>query len=225
MKLLLFNMLCFLFISQVSGQRTINGYVQDSATGERLINAYIKVLGEDATALSNSYGYFTIKSNKDSCILLISYSGFENEAILVTGSSEMPLNIGLKQSVIFKGATVKVKKDDKLVNTTQMSSVSVSVSQIKLMPRFFGETDIIKAIQLMPGIKGGSEGTTGLYVRGGGPDQNLILLDGAPVYNASHLFGFFSIFNTDAINHVQLLKGGFPARYGGRLSSVLDITM
>ena len=156
---------------------------------------------------------------------MVSNPGYDNYAILVLPSEAMPINITITLSTFFKGATVKARKDEKVVNSTQMSSVSITMAQIKMLPRFFGETDVIKAVQLMPGIKGGSEGSSGLYVRGGGPDQNLILLDGAPVYNASHLFGFFSIFNSDAINHVQIMKGGFPARYGGRLSSVLDITM
>ncbi len=216
----------FLIISNsIFAQRSIYGYVQDSASGERIVNAYIKVYGEDVSSTSNSFGYFTLKTNKDSCLLLISNPGFENQAKLVLINESMPLLITMNQTRTLKGAIVKSKKDDKVVNSTQMSSVSITMAQIKMLPRFFGEADIIKAIQLMPGIKGGSEGSSGLYVRGGGPDQNLILLDGAPVYNASHLFGFFSIFNSDAINHVQLLKGGFPARYGGRLSSVLDVTM
>ena len=106
-----------------------------------------------------------------------------------------------------------------------MSSISVPIDQIKSLPAFLGEVDVMKVLQLLPGVQSGSEGSSGLYVRGGGPDQNLILLDGVPVYNASHLFGFFSVFNSDAINNVQLIKGGFPARYGGRLSSVIDISM
>ena len=111
-----------------------------------------------------------------------------------------------------------------IVNKTQTSMIEVPIEQIKTIPALLGEVDIIKAIQLLPGVQS-SEGTSGLYVRGGGPDQNLILLDGVPVYNASHLFGFFSVFNSDAINSTKLVKGGFPARYGGRLSSVIDIKM
>ena len=106
-----------------------------------------------------------------------------------------------------------------------MSTIDVPIDQIKALPALLGEVDVLKVLQLLPGVQSGSEGSSGLYVRGGGPDQNLILLDGVPVYNASHLFGFFSVFNADAINHVELIKGGFPARYGGRLSSVIDISM
>ena len=106
-----------------------------------------------------------------------------------------------------------------------MSSIDLPIQTIKSLPAFLGEVDVLKAIQLLPGVQAGNEGSSGFYVRGGGPDQNLILLDGVPVYNASHLFGFFSVFNADAIRSVELVKGGFPARYGGRLSSVLDINM
>jgi len=214
-----------LFYSQLHSQITVYGYVQDSATGERQIGSFIKLVGEESSTITNNYGYFSLKTIKDSAVLVISHVGYSTEAILVTKNTPMPINIDLVSNFKLKTVKISAKKDDKTVNSTQMSNVSLSMNQIKMLPRFFGETDIIKAIQLMPGIKGGSEGNAGLYVRGGGPDQNLILLDGAPVYNASHLFGFFSIFNSDAINHVQLLKGGFPARYGGRLSSVLDVTM
>src|SRR5687768_8758819 len=106
-----------------------------------------------------------------------------------------------------------------------MGTIDVPIEQIKALPALLGEVDVFKVLQLLPGVQSGTEGSSGLYVRGGGPDQNLILLDGVPVYNASHLFGFVSVFNADAINHVELVKGGFPARYGGRLSSVIDIRM
>ena len=106
-----------------------------------------------------------------------------------------------------------------------MSVIEIPVAQVKLIPALLGEVDVLKALQLLPGVQSGGEGSSGLYVRGGGPDQNLILLDGVPVYNVSHLFGFFSVFNADAIKNIQLTKGGFPARYGGRLSSVLEINM
>ena len=106
-----------------------------------------------------------------------------------------------------------------------MGTINVPIAQIKSLPKLMGETDVLKVLQLLPGVQSGGEGTSGLYVRGGSPDQNLILLDGTPVYNAAHLFGFFSVFNADTLNNVELIKGGFPARYGGRLSSVLAISM
>ena len=114
---------------------------------------------------------------------------------------------------------------EKVSESARMSTIDVPVMQIKKIPAFLGEKDVLKVLQLMPGVQKGSEGQTGIYVRGGGPDQNLIILDDAVVYNASHLFGFFSVFNSDAIKSVELIKGGFPARYGGRLSSVIDLNM
>lgn len=217
-------MLCMLTM-QLNAQRIVSGYVQDSVSGERLIGAYVKVYGEEVSSVTNNYGYFTVNTTKDSCLLLVSNSGYENKAYLVLNGDKLPVTIGLNQLRVFKGAVIRSDRTEKINMTTQMSSMSITMAQVKMLPKFFGETDIIKAVQLMPGIKGGPEGSSGLYVRGGGPDQNLILLDGSPVYNANHLFGFFSVFNSDAINHVQVLKGGFPARYGGRLSSVLDISM
>lgn len=225
MKKVLVLFFILLFHFHLFSQMTIYGYVQDSATAERQIGSFIKSVGEENSTITNNYGYFSLKTLKDSVVIVISHVGYTTDAILVTKNTPMPLTINLVSNFKLKAVKISAKKDDKIVTSTQMSNVTLSMNQIKMLPRFFGETDIIKAIQLMPGIKGGSEGNAGLYVRGGGPDQNLILLDGAPVYNASHLFGFFSIFNSDAINHVQLLKGGFPARYGGRLSSVLDVTM
>lgn len=226
-KIMKHSLLMFFILLSTTlfSQRNIYGYIQDSSSGERIVGAYIKVYGENTSTTSNNFGYFSLNTSLDSCLIMISSQGFDNQAVLVLPGYELPVMVSMVQATTFKGVTVKAKKDDKVVTSTQMSSVSVTMAQVKMLPRFFGETDIIKAIQLMPGIKGGSEGSSGLYVRGGGPDQNLILLDGAPVYNVNHLFGFFSIFNSDAINHVQLLKGGFPARYGGRLSSVLDVTM
>ncbi|CAM9917710.1 unnamed protein product [Chrysoparadoxa australica] len=120
---------------------------------------------------------------------------------------------------------VVVTAQEQIQQSPQMSTIDVPIEQIKALPVLMGEADILKTLQLLPGIQSGTEGSSGIYVRGGGPDQNLILLDGVPVYNVSHLFGFFSVFNADAINKVNVVKGGFPARYGGRLSSVIDITM
>jgi hypothetical protein len=225
-KFLLTFIITIIFFQQIHAQEIVYGYVQDSATSERLIGVNIRFIGAESGVISNSYGYFSLKNSQDSGILVLSYVGYKITLIKVKKGETLPLVVNMPiESYLFKDVTVTGKKDNKIAEEIQMSVVNIPITQIKMLPRFFGETDIIKAIQLMPGIKGGSEGSTGLYVRGGGPDQNLILLDGAMVYNPSHLFGFFSVFNTDAINNVQMLKGGFPARYGGRLSSVLDITM
>jgi outer membrane receptor protein involved in Fe transport len=135
------------------------------------------------------------------------------------------IDLSLKGFIWLEEVEITADKTKRTHENTQMSALHVPIAQVKAIPALLGETDILKVLQLMPGIQSGGEGSSGLYVRGGGPDQNLILLDGVPVYNASHLFGFFSVFNADAINHVELLKGGFPARYGGRVSSVIDINM
>ncbi|HEY5823325.1 MAG TPA: TonB-dependent receptor, partial [Cyclobacteriaceae bacterium] len=152
-----------------------------------------------------------------------SYVGYQSVLTTFFLDRDTTINIFLKGTVL-QEVIVSATKADAIQETTRMSTVSVPIDQIKSLPALLGEVDILKVLQLMPGVQS-SEGSTGLYVRGGGADQNLILLDGVPVYNASHLFGFFSVFNADAINHVELIKGGFPARYGGRLSSVIDINM
>jgi len=135
------------------------------------------------------------------------------------------INVSLEGSLHLQEVEITAGRTSHVQERTQMSSVSVPIAQIKSLPAFLGEVDVLKVLQLMPGIQSGGEGASGLYVRGGGPDQNLILLDGVPVYNVSHLFGFFSVFNADAVNSMEILKGGFPARYGGRVSSVLDINL
>ncbi len=135
------------------------------------------------------------------------------------------MNISLVPSLTLDEVVVTTHRPQDVVEDVQMSSIHIPIKEIKSIPMFMGEADVIKTIQLMPGVQSGTEGTSGIYVRGGGPDQNLFLLDGVPIYNANHLFGFFSVFNPDAISNITLTKGGFPAHYGGRLSSVLDIRM
>ena len=138
----------------------------------------------------------------------------------VVNNFEMSPNVTVEQAVV-----VSAKKRDANVKNAQMGKIDLSINQVKEIPAFLGEVDILKTIQLLPGVQSAGEGSSGLYVRGGGPDQNLILLDDAVVYSTGHLFGFFSIFNGDAIKSTSLIKGGMPAQYGGRLSSVLDISM
>lgn len=159
------------FIQQLSAQKTIYGYVQDSSNGERLIGAFIKLINEEGSTSANNYGYFSLKSMRDTAYLYVSQVGYDSKLIPVHQGTELPLNITLRSVYVLKGVKLSSRKDEKIVNSTQMSTISMNVQQIKMMPRFMGEADIIKAIQLMPGIKGGSEGSTGLYVRGGGPDQ------------------------------------------------------
>lgn len=206
---------------------TINGYVTDKTSGERLSGASIFLYEKNIGTTSNAYGFYsiTLPSQPDSVEIQFSYTGYEVYRIKLLLNENVKLNVLLDHQKQLENVTVRSAKRNAIQNTTQMSSIGLSSEMIKSLPAFLGEADVLKAIQLLPGVQAGSEGSSGIYVRGGGPDQNLILLDGVPVYNASHLFGFFSVFNADAINGVDVIKGGFPARYGGRLSSVIDIRM
>ncbi len=216
-----------LFISSVAFSQeyfTISGFVEDSASGETLIgvNVFSNDLGVGTT--TNSFGFFTLSLPKGEVDITFSFIGYEDFTKNINLIKNKKLNIELIfSSQLIDEVTLESKVSN--IKTTQTSVISVPVKQIKSIPMLLGEVDVLKSIQLLPGVQSGNEGTSGFYVRGGGPDQNLILLDGVPVYNSSHLFGFFSVFNADAIKNVKLTKGGFPARFGGRLSSVLEIDM
>ncbi|GCC53621.1 TonB-dependent receptor [Chryseotalea sanaruensis] len=212
-------------VSNNDKQVSVYGYIRDAASGENLISATLLEKGTTKGTTSNSYGYFSYEVPVGtSLVLLCSYVGYQPSLITLTATTDTLLTISLTPQVMDE-VVVVASELEAVQERVQMSSADVPIELIKSMPALLGETDILKALQLLPGVQSGTEGTSGMYVRGGSPDQNLILLDGVPVYNASHLFGFFSVFNDDAINHVELLKGGFPARYGGRLSSVLNISM
>ncbi len=203
---------------------TVSGFIEDSSSGETLIgvNVYSNDLRVGTT--TNSFGFFSITLPKGDVDLNFSFIGYEDWTVKLNLKANKKLNVELiLASQLIDEVTLESKVSN--IKTTQTSVISVPVKQIKSIPMLLGEVDILKSIQLLPGVQSGNEGTSGFYVRGGGPDQNLILLDGVPVYNSSHLFGFFSVFNADAIKNVKLTKGGFPARFGGRLSSVLEIDM
>jgi hypothetical protein len=222
---LLLGLLCC--VHWAAAQRhTVSGYVTDAASGEKLIGARVFDPTQKIGALTNAYGYYALSTQSDTLQLLCSYVGFKTSKMLLVLSADQDslVNIGMEPEGT-ELATVVITDEADIAESSQMSTIDVPIETIKKIPALFGEVDIIRAIQLLPGVKAGNEGSTGMYVRGGGPDQNLILLDGVPVYNVSHLFGFFSIFPADAISNVNLIKGGFPARYGGRLSSVLDISL
>jgi hypothetical protein len=213
--------------AQQAGKITVSGYVRDAATGENLIGVAVVQPGSGQGTATNTYGFYSLTlPATDSVRLLASYLGYERSrwVALATGSLTHDFRLRAVSSEL-AGVEVIGSREEKIAQTTRMSTINVPIAQIKNLPKLFGETDVLKVLQLLPGVQSGGEGQSGLYVRGGSPDQNLILLDGTPVYNAAHLFGFFSVFNADALNNVELIKGGFPARYGGRLSSVLDITM
>ena len=203
---------------------TINGFLKDAATGEILIGATAINVKTKAGTTTNVHGFYSLTQNSDSIVLSFSYVGYQPQRIAFFLAYDTSLSISLVSNVLDE-VVIESSKADPIHEINQMSTINIPIEQIKAMPAFLGEVDVLKVLQLLPGVQSGNEGSSGLYVRGGGPDQNLILLDGVPVYNASHLFGFFSVFNADAINHVDLIKGGFPARYGGRLSSVIDINM
>lgn len=204
---------------------TISGYVSEQKSGERLIGATVFIPEKNVGTATNAYGFYSITLPAGTFVLHSSYLGFQQFIDTINATANVSLNIEMaRQSSSLNEVVIKAQRNETHLET-QMSSIDLPVETIKSLPAFLGEVDVMKAIQLLPGVQGGNEGSSGLYVRGGGPDQNLILLDGVPVYNASHLFGFFSVFNADAIRSVEVVKGGFPARYGGRLSSVIDIHM
>ncbi len=223
-KLLFF--FCFSFLLSSSQNFTISGIVKEKNTGEFAIGAtiYIKELKKSVSV--NNYGFYSITVPKGSYSLICMYVGTEIFSQNIELDKNFVLDISLlPKSVEMNEVVVSAERPDQNIKSSQMGSTTLDIKQIKNLPAFMGEVDILKTIQLLPGVKSAGDGQTGFYVRGGGPDQNLILLDEAVVYNASHLMGFFSVFNGDAIKNVTLTKGGMPAQYGGRLSSVLDITM
>ncbi|HET6243546.1 MAG: TonB-dependent receptor [Bacteroidetes bacterium] len=224
---LVFIAVSLIFSFSVQAQKyTISGYISDEATGEKLIGASIYEPNLKTGTTTNLYGFFSFTvQSADSVTILIRYIGYKSQAITMQSSKDVQLNFKLSPSIELKTFEIVEVREVKIEEKSQMSVIEIPISQIKSIPAFLGEVDVLKSLQLLPGVQSGGEGASGLYVRGGGPDQNLILLDGAPVYNASHLFGFFSVFNADAIKNVQLTKGGFPARYGGRLSSVIEINL
>ena len=205
----------------------LSGYVEDAQTGERLLGVNLHIPGTTYGTTTNKYGFYSlpIPGNSDTVVVQVSYVGYKmrQDTLLVSRGGQK------RNFIIYRRSTqlqeVEVTGQQSKAERVQMSQIDLKPDDIKNIPMLLGEVDVFKSIQLLPGVQSGNEGTTGLYVRGGSPDQNLILLDGVPVYNASHLFGFFSVFNADAIKNVSLTKGGFPARYGGRLSSVLEIDM
>ncbi|NQX91577.1 MAG: TonB-dependent receptor [Flavobacteriales bacterium] len=206
---------------------TISGNVRDAKTGEDLIGATVFIESIGRGTMTNLYGFYSFTLEPGTYDVKFGYIGFNYEYKTVVLDGDVKLDIELTPSNIeLEEATVEAKKPElQNVESVEMSKVTMQMESIKKIPAFLGEVDVIKAIQLLPGVQTVGEGGSGFYVRGGAVDQNLILLDESPVYNASHLLGFFSVFNSDAIKDLQLYKGGIPARYGGRLSSVLDIRM
>ncbi len=212
--------------AQPTAKFSIHGTVKSSLTGETIIGATIEVSASNTSTLSNEYGFYSLTLTPGNYTLIISSAGMETQRIDINLTKDLQQDISMEQAVRgLDTAVVTASGTRRSIKSPQMSVEKLSIDEIKHIPVIFGERDVLKTLQLLPGVKQASEGNSGFYVRGGAADQNLILLDEAPVYNASHLLGFFSTFNSDAIKNVTLYKGGMPAQYGGRLSSVVDIKM
>ncbi|OYY02806.1 MAG: collagen-binding protein, partial [Sphingobacteriia bacterium 35-40-5] len=227
-NVLLFGFLLFFCSFSVNAQDnyTINGVVKDSLSGETLIGVTLKFTAASQSGTStNAYGFYSYKLSPGEYNLSVSYIGYRSINRKISINSDLRLDLNMVPDNILEEIVISSeKRNDNIVNA-QMGVAKINLSEIRNVPVLFGERDVLKTLQLLPGIKSAGEGNSGFYVRGGSTDQNLILLDEAPVYNASHLLGFFSTFNSDAIKDVSVFKGGMPAQYGGRLSSVLDIRM
>ena len=205
---------------------TLNGTVKDKLTGESIIGAVIKIDQlANVVVMSNEYGFYAISLPKGRYDLRISFVGYEEKRVPILLNGPLITNVFLESKNQLAEVVVSSKRKDDNLTKAQIGTETLNMQSISKVPVIFGEKDVLKTIQLLPGVKSAGEGNSGFYVRGGAADQNLILLDEAPVYNASHLLGFFSTFNSDAIKDATLIKGNGPAQYGGRLSSVLDVKM
>lgn len=228
MKKFFFLLLSFFICLAAYNQSrfTISGYIRDSTTGESLIGASILINNSTKGINANQYGFYSITLPQKNYKISVSHIAYQSLTFDLALNKDTVININLSPGIALSQEVVVVgRRRESNVKAAQMGKVTLPIEQIKSIPAFLGEIDLLKTIQLLPGIRNAGEASAGIYVRGGGPDQNLIMLDDAVVYNSGHLFGFFSIFNADAIKNVTLIKGGMPAQYGGRLSSVLDISM
>lgn len=228
MKKFLAASLALLLAASLGAQKrnaTISGYITDESTGETLIGAGAMVESGQAKgtgAVTNVYGYYTLTVPKGPATFLFSYLGYEQQIHEINLQRDTTINIILRPSATLEAATV-VSQKDAGIQSTYLGAIDIPLVHIQATPVLFGEADVLKAIQMLPGVQGGNEGFTGLYVRGGGPDENLVLLDGIPIYNVDHMLGILSVFQTEAVKKVTLYKGSFPARYSGRVSSIVDI--
>ena len=198
----------------------------DFKNEETMISAMIYTEDGMYGSATNAYGYYAIQLPKGPHKLIFNYSGYSILSKEIDVQGDMKINVELQpQAEKIDAVVVTGKRNTDNFKKVEMSTIELDVKKIEKIPALLGEADVVKSVQLMPGVSTVGEGATGFNVRGGGIDQNLILLDEAPVFNSSHLFGFFSVFNPDAVKNVKLIKGGIPSQYGGRLSSVLDIRM
>lgn len=230
-KIIYFLILILNIPLSLLGQKvTLSGVVRDNNNGETLAGVYVMLRdtlrgGTPQGSITNSAGFYSITIEQGSYKLTVESLGYEEIAETIVMKSNRTRNFDLNPKVFkAEGITISAQKEDKNVTAVDVGKVDMKIEAIKSLPAFMGEVDVLKSIQLLPGIQSGSEGNSGFFVRGGNSDQNLILLDGATVYNAGHLFGFFSVFNADAVKNVEIFKSGMPAQYGGRLASIIDVT-
>ena len=223
LSLILILTLCTAYA--VGQKHTISGYIWDAQSHETLIGATILDLDGGRGAITNEYGFYSITLPDGTVNLRTGYVGYRTHTQSITLDRDISLNFELEALASLDEVTIVGNRLDLSVKGSQMSAIDIPIEQIKAVPAVFGEADVLKALQLLPGVQTGTEATAGIYVRGGNPDENLLLIDGVPVYNVNHMFGFFSVFNPDALKNVTLYKGSFPAHYCGRLSSVVDIRM
>jgi len=227
-KFFALNILILIGAFSASSQQkfTLSGTVYDAETGETIIGARIAFPEVNQGVMSNPYGFYSISMPEGTYEMTVSYSGYETirETIVLTSKVTKDFKIKPKTTQMNE-VVVTGKNENANTESTAMGTIELDVELMRTLPAFLGEVDVLKTIQLLPGVSSANEGAQGFYVRGGGPDQNLVLLDEATVYNASHLFGFFSVFNADAIKSVNIIKGGMPAQFGGRLASVLEVKM
>ena len=229
-RISIFNLIIGLFLltSSVSAQSTVvvSGSVRDKQTGESLIKAVVRIQElPNAGIISNEYGFYSLSLPKGNYSVVVSQIGYETLVQKIKLDSSITINFSLQTKNVLKEVVVESSRKNDNLTKAQMGTETINMSAISKVPVIFGEKDLLKTIQLLPGVKSAGEGNSGFFVRGGGADQNLILLDEAPVYNATHLLGFFSTFNSDAIKDATIIKGNSPSQYGGRLSSVLDVKM
>ena len=203
----------------------ISGYVEDSESGERIAGVHLYLEEQRAGVITNQYGFYSLNVPASGSWISVSHVSYESAVIDLSLSADTVLVISLDPRIVLMDEIAVTSEGETLASRVQMSQHTLPIQQIEEIPVLFGESDVLRTLQLLPGLQGGREGFSQIYVRGGGADQNLILLDGQTVYNPTHVLGIFSVFNSSALKSVELIKGGFPARYGGRLSSVVNFTM
>ncbi|UII24984.1 TonB-dependent receptor [Fulvivirga maritima] len=205
---------------------TISGYVKDIENGEALIGATVYVKEVGAGTATNVYGFYSLTVPTGSYQVDFGYVGYDTKSQTINLDADKRVDVELSATTTeLQEVVITGESTDANVSSVEMSTEKVDIKTIKKIPAFMGETDVLRSIQLLPGVSSVGEGSSGFNVRGGNVGQNLVLLDDAPVYNSSHLFGFFSVFNPDAVKDVTLIKGAMPANYGGRLASILDVRM